>query len=150
MNIIELMRSILQSFPKINDVCNEIHIDFTDETATNYGLSSIGDTLLKSDVLGNQTRQHSFILYAVYQSYNDYDRLNNSGVLLELQLWLERNAIGQEVTVTVGDKALKGKLTKLTCSNAMVYAIPNNNTNSGWQYQIQIATDYKIFESEDF
>lgn len=150
MNIIELMQSVLQQFPKIGELCNEIHIDFTDEFATNYGLSSTGDKLLKSDILGNQTRQHTFVLYAVYQSYNDYDRLNNSGVLLELQMWLEEKTKNQSITVNVIDETWSGIVTKCTCSNAMIYAIPDENTNSAWQYQIQIAVEYKITnESEE-
>lgn len=89
MNIIEVVKSALQSFPQINEVCNEISIDFTDDTIDSYGLSSTGDTLLKEDILGNQTRQHNFILYAVYQSVNDYDRMVNTGALLSLQMYLE-------------------------------------------------------------
>lgn len=144
MNIIELVKSILQNFPKINEVCNDIHIDFTDGTNDSYGLSSIGDTLLAEDVLGNQHRQHNFILYAVFQSANDYDRLNNSGVLLELQLWLERQAQHQKIENIVDNEKLTGELTKLTCSNGMLYAIPENNLNSGVQYQMQITAEYKI------
>lgn len=144
MNIIELVKSILQNFPKINEVCNDIHIDFTDNTSDSYGLSSIGDALLAEDILGNQRRQHNFILYAVFQSVNDYDRLNNSGTLLELQLWLEQQAQNQIVENTIDNKKLTGELTKLTCSNGMLYAIPENNLNSGVQYQLQITAEYKI------
>lgn len=92
MNIIETVQQILQSFPKINEVCNEIHIDFADTEPTSYGLSSIGDTLLKEDILGNQTRQHTFMLYSTFSGISDYERLNNSGALLELSLWLSRIA----------------------------------------------------------
>ena len=88
-------------------------------------------------------------MYAVYQSFNDYDRLANSGVLLELQMWLEQYADDQQISVTVGDSELKGTLTKLSCANGMVYAIPDENLNSGVQYQLQITADYKI-ESEEF
>ena len=144
MNIIELVRSILKDFPEINIICNDIHIDFTDGTSDSYGLSSIGDALLSEDILGNQRRQHNFILYAVFQSVNDYDRLNNSGVLLELQLWLERQAQHQEIESIIDNEQLTGELTKLTCSNGMLYAIPENNLNSGVQYQLQITAEYQI------
>lgn len=144
MNIIELVRSILKDFPEINIICNDIHIDFTDSISDSYGLSSIGDALLSEDILGNQRRQHNFILYAVFQSVNDYDRLNNSGVLLELQLWLERQAQHQEIESIIDNEQLTGELTKLTCSNGMLYAIPENNLNSGVQYQLQITAEYQI------
>ena len=149
MNIIELLKSVLLRFPKISEVCNDIHIDFNDDTATSYGLSSTGDVLLKEDVLGNQLRQHNFILYAVYQSVNDYDRMANSGLLLELSLWLERQANGQEISVTVDGHRLTGRLERLTCANGMLYSIPNENFNDGVQYQLQISAEYQL-ESEEF
>lgn len=149
MNIIELVKDILLQFPKINQVCNDIHVDFTDDTPTNYGLSSTGDSLVSEDLLGNQTRQHNFILYAVYQSMNDYDRLSNSGVLLELALWLEKQAQGEKIQLTVGGKILKGKLIKLSTANGMLYNIPNENLTDGVQYQLQIIAQYEL-ESEVF
>lgn len=145
MNIIEVVKETLQQFPKISQVCNDIHIDFTDDIPTNYGLSPTGDTLIKEDILGNQTRQHTFILYAVFQSQSDYDRMANSGTLLELQHWLENKADNQKITVTVGDKELTGELKKITCANGMLYAIPDDNLNSGVLYQLQITAQYKTF-----
>ena len=130
MNIIEKIKEILMRFPKISEVVNDIHVDFTDDIPTNYGLSSTGDTILFEDVLGNQKRQHSFVLYSVWQSMNDYDRMSNSGVLLELAYWIE--------------KQLDKPITKITTSNGMLYNIPNENTNDAWQYQIQIIVEYKI------
>lgn len=149
MNIIELVKDILQKFPKINEVCNTIHVDFKDDTPTSYGLSPTGDKIVQEDILGNQQRQHTFVLYATYLSQSDYDRIANSGTLLELQMWLERYADGQEISTTVGDTEFTGKLTKLTCANGMLYSVPNNNHNSGVQYQLQITADYNI-ESEEF
>ncbi len=140
MNIIELVKSILQEFPKIND----LHIDYNEASPDEFGLYPTGDTLVKDDILGNQTRQHKFILYAVYQSFNDYDRLANSGTLLELQMWLERHANNQEVSITVDNRELAGTLTKLTCANGMLYEIPDGNMNSGVMYQLQITADYII------
>lgn len=139
MNIIELVKEILLKFPKINEVCNDIHVDFTDDIPTNYGLSSTGDSLIKTDVLGNQSRKHTFILYAVYQSQSDYDRMVNSGTLLELQYYLEKNYFNQKFS--------DGIITKLTCSNGMLYEIPEE-LNDGILYQLQITAEYET-ESED-
>lgn len=139
MNIIELVKKILLKFPKINEVCNDIHVDFTDDIPTNYGLSSTGDSLIKTDVLGNQSRKHTFILYAVYQSQSDYDRMVNSGTLLELQYYLEKNYFNQKFS--------DGIITKLTCSNGMLYEIPEE-LNDGILYQLQITAEYET-ESED-
>jgi hypothetical protein len=145
-NIIELVKSILQEFPKISEI---VCIDSLGTAPDDFGLYPTGDKLVKTDVLGNETREHTFILYAIFQSFNDYDRLVNSGTLLELQMWLERHALGQDLSVETDNKILSGKLNKLTCANGMLYNIPEQNTNGGVQYQLQITAEYKI-ESEDF
>lgn len=144
MNIIELVKSLLQQFPKINEVCNEIHVDFTDDIPTNYGLSSVGDTLLQEDILGNRTRQHNFILYAVYQSQSDYDRMINSGALLELSYWLEKQANQQPISCEIDGVTYSGELEKLSCANGMIFNIPSGNLNDGIQYQLQISARYKL------
>lgn len=144
MNIIELVKYILQKFPKIREVCNQIQIDFTDNTDDSYGLYPTGDTLISEDVIGNQTRQHTFILYAVYQSQSDYDRIANSDTLLQLQMYLESQS-GQAVTMNIDNREVTGTLTKLTCSNGMLYAIPDDNLNSGVMYQLQITAQYKTY-----
>lgn len=143
MNIIELVKYILQKFPKIREVCNQIQIDFTDNTDDSYGLYPTGDTLISEDVIGNQTRQHTFILYAVYQSQSDYDRIANSDTLLQLQMYLE-SKYGQTIKVNLNNKELAGTLKKLICNNGMLYAIPDGNMNSGVMYQLQITAEYSI------
>lgn len=149
MNIIETVKDLLQRFPKISEVCNDVHVDFTEAEADSYGLSPTGDTLLFEDVLGNQTRQHTFTLYAVYQSVNDYDRLANSGILLELQMWLERKGRGLPIEMVIDFEKFKGTVQKIVCSNGMVYAVPQENMTDGVMYQLQINAQYTI-ESEEF
>ncbi len=147
MNIIETMRTLLLEFPKINEVCNHISVDFTDDTEENYGLTSTGDTLLKEDILGNETRQHNFILYAVFQSVTDYDRMNNSGTLLELQQWLETQTDnGIPVTAEIAGEIFEGEIESITPSNGMLYAIPTENNIDLVRYQLQISAVYKIYK----
>lgn len=141
MNIIELMQSILESYPKIND----LHIDYNENAPDSFGLYPTGDRLVNEDIVGNQERSHTFILYADFQSFNDYDRLMNSGTLLELQVWLEVYAAhGQEVTTTIDGEEYTGTLTKITCANGMLFNIPDENLNSAVRYQLQITADYFI------
>lgn len=143
MNIIETTKKILSDYNKISEFSNGVQIDFTTNEPTNFGLSSIGDTLLKEDVLGNKKRKHSFVLYAVNQAYEDYDRLANSSFLLELTYWLE-NQKGQEIDVVIGDSIKKGEITKIYTANAMIYDVPTGNLNDGVMYQIQIYVEYKV------
>lgn len=141
MDIIERVRDILQSFPKISEVCNEVHVDFADPEPTSYGLSSMGDKLIFEDVLGNQTRQHSFMLYSTFSGMNDYERMCNSQALLELSQWLDRQ-VGEEVISTIGDTEYHGEITKIKAENGMLYSVPQENMIDGVQYQLQIVAEY--------
>lgn len=143
MNIIEKVREILQSFPRICEVCNEIHIDFASEEPTSYGLSSVGDSLIKEDILGNQVRQHTFMLYSTFSAVNDFERLQNSSALLEMATWLEKQT-GSEVETAVGDEKYTGLIEKLTAQNGMLYAVPQENMADGVQYQLQIVAVYTV------
>lgn len=147
MTIIDFMRQKLTIYPKIAEFLgdNDIHIDFTDPEPVNYGLSSTGDSLLKEDLLGNQTRQHNFVLYAAGQSFTDYHRLANSNFLLELSYWLEHLPEGDEITA--GE--LAGTFLKATTANAMSMGLMGETIDRGVMYQIQIYAQYRI-ESEEF
>lgn len=151
MTIIEYMRQKLTDYPKISEFLagDDIHIDFTDPAPVNYGLSSTGDSLVKEDLLGNQTRQHNFVLYAVGQSFTDYNRLANSNFLLELAYWLERLPEEDGITAAAGEQELKGRFLKATTANAMNMGLMGETIDQGVMYQIQIYAQYKI-ESEEF
>ena len=139
MNILETVRDLLQSFPEIGEVVGEIHIDFADPEPTSYGLASEGDTLLSEDILGNQTRQHSFMLYSTFSGINDFERLQNSGALLRLTHWLsaQRN-------LPVEHDGKPGLLLSVRAENGMLYAVPQENAADGMQYQLQIIAVYTI------
>lgn len=139
-NIIEYTQDIVRRFPKIEEFCADVHIDFTEPRTDTYGLSPIGDVLLSEDVLGNQIRRHNFHLYATYQSQSDYDRLANSGVLLELQYYLENNK-----NIEFNFNGVKGELQRIECANGMLYEIPSENVIAPVLYQIQLQVYYKIF-----
>jgi nanoRNase/pAp phosphatase (c-di-AMP/oligoRNAs hydrolase) len=147
MNIIEAVKQLINDYPDIAKFSNEVHVDYTEDSPTNFGISSTGDALINEDILGNQLRQHNFVLYAVNQSFTDYDRLSNSTFLLEFAYWLE-TINGQEVTATINDQVKSGKITKLSSANAMLFSIQNGDMNNGVTYQIQIYANYKI-ESEE-
>lgn len=150
MTIIDYMRQKLTEFPNISEFLagDEIHIDFTDPPPVNYGLSSTGDSLVREDLLGNQIRQHNFSMYAVGQSFTDYNRLANSNFLLKLGYWLERLPEEDGLTVSEGDMVMAGKFLKATTANAMSMGLMGETIDKGVLYQIQICAQYKI-ESED-
>ncbi len=143
MDIIETVRSLLEAFPKISDIAGEVHVDFTSDEPTSYGLSSAGDMLLSEDILGNQTRQHSFLLYTTYCGINDYERMANSTALAQLAVWLDAQR-GNTVTTEIDGTEYTGELVSVSASNGMLYAVPQENVISGIQYQLQITAQYTV------
>ena len=146
MNIIETVKTILSSYDKISEFTNGVAVDFINNTPTNFSLSPIGDELIKEDLLGKQFRRHSFILYANQQSVTDFDRLNNSGFLLELGYYLE-TVNGNIFTVEINGETRTGELKKLSSAKGMLFSIPTGNVNNGITYQLQIFAEY-ILEGE--
>lgn len=149
MNIIEVVKQILTDCPLVQDLSGSINIDYTEDSPVSFGLYPTGDQLLKEDILGNQDRQHNFVLYAVFQSFNDYDRLANSTFLLNLAYYLEKAVTGQEIEVTINNETVSGKLTKLSSANGMLYGYQDNTLSGPVTYQLQIYAQYHI-ESEGF
>ena len=149
MNIIEVVKQILTDCPLVSDLSGSINIDYTEDSPVSFGLYPTGDQLTKENILGNQDRRHNFVLYAVFQSFTDYDRLANSTFLLNLAYYLEHAATGQEIEVTIDNKTVLGKLTKLSSANGMLYGYQDNTLSGPVTYQIQIYADYYI-ESEGF
>lgn len=139
MNVIERMRDILDNFPEIS----VLHQDMTDDSPGGYALASVGDVLLSADILGGQTRQHSFMFYAVFSGINDYERIANSGFLLDLAMWLESNA-GAEVTAVSGNDTLTGNIKEIKTANGMLLSLPDDSVFGGVQYQLQITVVYTL------
>lgn len=145
MNVIEAVKEILTNYEKISEFTNDISVDFMDNTPTNFGLYSTGDELISEDVLGNQKRRHTFILYANKQSFTDFDRLCNSSFLLELNYWLEKQK-GLLISVEIDGKTKTGEIVKLSSANGMMYSIPTGDINDGITYQLQIYAEYSVKE----
>lgn len=147
MNIIELIKQIVSEFPQISALAYGVNVDFTEDNPGNCGLYPTGDQLIKEDILGNQERKHTFVLYAVFDSINDYQRLANSTFLLDLAYWLEHAAKDQTIEVTIDDKLVTGTLTKVSSANGMLYGYQNDTLTGPVTYQLQIYAQYHL-ESE--
>ena len=143
MNIIERVKQILTDCPLVKEFTNDIHVDFNSNDTGSFGLFSNGDSKTKEDILGNQVRQHNFVLYATNQSFNDFDRLQNSSFLLDLNYWLER-VKGQEITAEIDGAQYRGCITKLWSANGMIYQIPVEDITDGVTYQLQIYAQYTL------
>ncbi len=147
MNIIELVKQTLTEFPQISALNKGVDVDFNDADSGCCGLYPTGDQLLKEDILGNQDRQHNFVLYAVFDGFNEYQRLANSTFLLDLAYWLEKVAHNQPIEVTINEQTATGKLTKLSSANGMLYGYKDGTLSGPVTYQLQIYAQYHL-ESE--
>lgn len=144
MNVIELVKQTLSECSLVSDLSGSINIDYTENTPASFGLYPTGDQLLKEDILGNQDRQSNFVLYAVFQSFTDYDRLANSTFLLDLAYWLEQAATGQTIDVTINEQNVAGALKKLSSANGMLYGYQDGTLSGPVTYQIQIYAQYHL------
>ena len=142
MNIIEQVKQLLTDCELVKKFTQDIRIDFTSNKTGNFGLFSNGDTKIKEDILGNQTRQHNFVLYATNQSFNDFDRLQNSTFLLDLAYWLE-TVKGQKVTATINGAKYSGEILKMWSANGMAFHMPQD-ISAGVTYQLQVYAQYKL------
>lgn len=135
MNVIEKTRNILKNYSHISEFVNDVHVDFTDSKLKNYGLSSTGEPelLINEDILGNETRQHNFVLYAKTSAREDIDRLANSNFLLELSYWLKN-----QKNIPIDNGIIK----EITTANAMMVEIPDNDIKQLAIYSIQIYVRY--------
>ena len=147
MNIIELVKQTLTEFPQINALNKGVNVDFNEADTGSCGLYPTGDQLIKEDILGNQDRQHNFVLYAVFDGINEYQRLMNSTFLLDLAYWLEHAAKSQPIEVTINEQIVTGKLTKLSSANGMLYGYQDGTLSGPVTYQLQVYAQYHL-ESE--
>lgn len=146
MNVIEVMRQILTDYPSISDlISGDVHIDFNEESDNNYGLSSTGDSLIKSNIWGDQERTDNMVLYATNQSVNDYDRLQNSTFLLDLGYYLE-TVKGNEITATINGVLYTGEIKNVTIGNGMAWS--KSQDGQFLTYQLQIKVTYSLEREE--
>ena len=146
MNVIEVVRQILNEYPNISDfISGEVHIDFNEESDHNYGLSSTGDSLIKSNIWGDQERTDNMVLYATNQSVNDYDRLQNSTFLLDLGYYLE-TVKGNEITATINGVLYTGEIKNVTIGNGMAWS--KSQDGQYLTYQLQIKVTYSLEREE--
>lgn len=136
MNVIEAVKSTLETYSEISAVCNSIHVDFSSNEPTDYGLSSVSDSKLSEDILGNQTRSNTFLMYSTFSSINDYERLKNSSSLLNLGYYLD-----SQRNISIDN----GEIESISVGNGMLYDVPEENDVNGVRYHLQIIATYKIY-----
>lgn len=140
MSILETMRSWLSECPYLDEFSGG-HIDWTDNTAMEYGIMPTGSVIIRTeeDVLGNKTvyKQYNLALYARGWTVDDVVRLENSTFLEDFSDWVEEQQMAGK-TPKFGDNPEEEEI---TAQNGMLYQMdPNGQTGL---YQIQISVTYE-------
>lgn len=143
MNVIEKIRSVLLSFPRIAELTDSLHVDGSDGGIGTFSLSPTGDTLVSESITGRQKRQHTFLFSAYFSGINDYERISSSGVLLELAVWLSRQK-NIPVQTVIDGIAHSGEITEITSANGMLIAVKDDSSAEAYVYQLTIRADYTI------
>ena len=144
MNIVECVKELVQNALEECGL-STLHIDDSSAEPQTFGLAPLGDMLLKESVTGAvQQRQHTFMLYAAFSGINDYERLTNSGLLLDLALLLERSA--GSFTHTLGESSFSGCIDSVTTANGAIHDVPLDESVYGIRYQLQIIVKYTLEE----
>ena len=140
MSILETMRQWLSTCPYL-DAFSGGHIDWTDNSALDYGIMPTGSVTIRTeeDVLGNRIvyKQYNLALYGRGWTVDDVVRLENSTFLEDLADWVEEQQMSG-LTPKFGDDP---DSEEITAQNGMLYQLdPNGQTGL---YQIQIAVTYE-------
>lgn len=140
MNILEKMQNVIADF-----LNNDVHIDFTEESDECYSLSTVSDSKMKGDVLGNQTRINNMELLLTNLSPDDSDRLRNNSFLIDLGYRLEL-VKEEEIAVQIDSQEHTGHIKNVTVANAQPFYTSEDRQYI--TYMIQIKVIYTI-ESEE-
>ncbi len=140
MAIITKVRNWLATCPLLDQFADGQHIDWTDETAGNYGIAPTGcsDVDVKEDIIGNitKTKQYNVVLYARDWTIDDVARLENTEFLDEFADWVEEQVRTGAAPIFGDDPDLE----RITAQNGMLYQMdPDGQTGL---YQIQINITY--------
>ncbi len=121
-SIISGVRDYIAACPLLSSItAKNRHIDWTDETAGNYGISPDGDTLEKKFITGtgHGKRLYCFSIFIRQFSFEDYQRLANSEFIEGLQSWCEsQSKLKVLPTLPIGSTP-----TRITAENGMIFEI---------------------------
>ena len=133
MSIISAMKTYIQACPFLDELAT-VHIDLMDDTAEGYGLSQVGDILVKRYVNGAELRRASFGLYVKGYTFDDVKRLENSSFCERFIFWFSDNS--KKEIFPVLDVGLTP--CQVSAENGMLFDISENGDTGTYQIQINL------------
>ena len=135
MSILQAMKEYLSDCPFLDEMARvDILVELLSESPTNYGLSAAGDMLVRRFINGKQVRQANFVLYAKEYTFDDVQRLENSGFCENFTFWLEDNNLSGALPEL--DEGLKAE--SISASNGMMFELSENSTTGTYYIQINL------------
>jgi len=133
MSIISAMKEYIQACDFLDELAT-VKIDLMDDKAEGYGLSQVGDILVKRYVNGAELRRASFGLYVKGYTFDDVKRLENSAFCERFIFWLADNSKSEVFP------ALDVGLTpcQVSAENGMLFDISENGDTGTYQIQINL------------
>jgi hypothetical protein len=124
--IIDRLKTFLASCPSIAE---ELHIDFTDDTATSYGIMPTGIITSQRYMDGGKLMQYSFVIYIRECTAEDLERIANSQFLETFAEWLDTHVPELDEGFTADH---------VETANGMLFDVSADGTTGLYQLQCQL------------
>lgn len=142
MNVFEFLKEYLKNNGLMSQFL--INTDFNDSEVEHAGLFFNGTKLIGKDICGNKQYEADFMLLSNLQSFNDFDRIQNSDFMFKLTYALDQIE-GDPIIEEISGEKREGIILEVSASNAMAYEVPSGDINDGVVYHLQIKVNYCIY-----
>lgn len=115
-----------------------VQTDFAPLSPSTYALAPAGNSLTKTDILGNKTHINNYVFYAREAIAEEADRAENYDFLESLSSWIEQKNDSKDYPALDSPKRVR----KITVSNIMLFSIEDNGLGT---YQAQIQLTYSDY-----
>lgn len=133
MSIISAMKEYIQTCDFLDELAS-VHIDLMDDTAEGYGLSQVGDIVVKRYVNGAELRRANFGLYVKGYTFDDVKRLENTAFCERFIFWLADNELKGDFPAL--DSGFMP--TNISAENGMLFDISENGDIGTYVIQIHL------------
>lgn len=140
MNLFETVEKIVRDYERFDEYGDTVNTDFGNNEEGNVVVIGEGDTLIKEDILGNETHKHDFSIIAINQAVTNYDRLKTNDWLLSFASYLRKQR-DIEFDCSDGECVIQ----KIEASKGIVLGAPEDDINNGVGYSLDLAVIYKKF-----
>ena len=135
-SMIKAVREYMAICPLLSEIpLKDRHIDWTSDTADNYGIFVDSDIPIRKFISGGGKYEYNFVLQFRLTT-NDFVNLENAEFIERLQGWCDSQTIAKKFPVLPHGCTP----TKISASNGMLFERDKNGKTG--LYQIQIKLNY--------